>query len=76
MKQIFIRDIIIAVLVSIITAMLFNEPSLALCMPLTYLFCIMGIEEYAEKYVRRKRIRRTIKKLRNGKVLPPASKQD
>ena len=76
MNQIFIRDIVIAVLISVITSIIFNEPCLALCMPLTFLFCIIGLEEYVEKIARRKRIKRIVKKLRNRKVLPPASKQD
>lgn len=77
MKRVFIRDIIIAALLSVITAMLFGEWYLVLCMPVTYLFCVLGIEEFAEKLARRKRIRRIIKKLINRKVLPPTkARQD
>ena len=73
MNGIFIRDVAIAVLLSIITAMLLHEPC-AILLTLAYLFMVIGIEEYTEKIVRFVHMRRQIKKLRNRKVLPPASK--
>lgn len=76
MNQIFFRDIIIALLLSVITTMQFEEWYLMLCMPLPCFFGVIAVEEYTKCIKRRIRIWRTIEKLRNRKVLPPASKQD
>ncbi len=76
MHSVFIRDIIIATLLSVITAFLFKEICLAYCMILPYLFLIIGIEEFMERIIRIIHNQRIIRKLRNRKVLPPASKQD
>ena len=77
MRSVFIRDVVIAVLLSIITAMLANEPCLAYCMPIFWLFCVIGVEEYTEILMGYIHTKRTIKKLRNRKVLPPTkARQD
>lgn len=77
MNRLFIRDIIIAVLLSAITAMLFEEICLAYCMIPPYLFMVIGIEEYVEWIISSIHTKRTIKKLRNRKVLPPTkARQD
>ena len=76
MNRIFARDIVIAVLLSVITAMILKEPCLVYCLPLPWLFCVLGLEEYAERLMRCVHGKRIIRKLRNRKVLPPASKQD
>lgn len=48
--------------------------AIALVFP-TFLM-ILGFEEFADRVMRNIRLKRFIKKLRNRKVLPPASKQD
>ena len=76
MRSIFIRDVIICLLLSVITVLIFEEWYFMLCMPLPCFFGVIAVEEYTECIKRRIRIKRIVKKLRNGKVLPPASKQD
>lgn len=76
MDQILIRDTVIAILLSIITALLLKEPCLVYCLPFPWLFCVMEAEEFTERLIRCIHTKRIIKKLRNRKVLPPASKQD
>ena len=77
MNQIFIRDIIIALLLSVITSILMKEPCLACCLPIPWLFCVIGVEECCERFLRCVYMRRFVKKLRNRKVLPPTkARQD
>ena len=76
MNRIFVRDVIIAALLSMNTALLFEELCLMYCLILPYLFLVIGVEEYAERLIGLIHSKRVIKKLRNRKVLPPASKQD
>lgn len=77
MRSIFIRDVVIALLLSVITTMQFDEWYLMLCMPLPCFFGVIAAEEYTECIKRRIRIKRIVKKLRNGKVLPPTkARQD
>lgn len=45
----------------------------ASCLILPMLFVVIGVEEFAERAMRCVHIRILVKKLRNRKVLPPAS---
>lgn len=77
MHSIFIRDVVIALLLSVITAMLFKEWYVLVCMPLPWFFCVIAVEECTERIMRIIHTRRVLKKLRNRKVLPPTkAKQD
>lgn len=69
MNQIIIRDVIIAILLSLITALVLKSVCLVYCMPLPYLLCVIQVEECADRVMRCIHIKRFVKKLRNRKVL-------
>ena len=73
MNQIFIRDIVIAALISIIT-MILSGKWYYIFLTVPYLMIVFAIEEWIDKTIYYVHVRRTVKKLRNRKVLPPASK--
>lgn len=76
-KRIFRRDFIIATLIAWIITIYLGEGLLvmvALIFPA--FFGVLEVEELIDKAMRVIHLRRVIKQLINGKVLPPASKQD
>lgn len=73
MNQIFVRDIAIAVLLSIITALLAGA-WWCIFFVTAYLLLVFAVEEWCDRIIHYIHVRRQVKKLRNRKVLPPASK--
>lgn len=74
-RRIFNRDIIIAVLLAWIGS-IYLEAGIGVLMASVFplLIVVLWIEEIVEKRRRIIRLRKVLKKLINGNVLPPASK--
>ena len=68
MNQIFIRDIAIAVLLSIITALLAGA-WWCIFLVIAYLLLVFAVEEWCDRIINCIHVVRQIKKLRNRKVL-------
>lgn len=76
-KRIFRRDFIIAVQSAWIISLYLNAGwGVALSLIFPMFFVVLWTEEFAEKRMRIIRLKKILKKLINGNVLPPASKQD
>ena len=68
MNQIFIRDIVMAVLLSIITVLL-TGAWWCIFYAIAYLLIVFAAEEWCDKIIHYIHVRRQVKKLRNRKVL-------
>lgn len=74
MNRVFLRDIVIATLISVIAAMMLKDPWMSIILILPILFMVLGVEECEEKLIRYIHAKRILKELTKRKVLSPASK--